>query len=460
MIESRTPGSAVTPARTVDALVAGGGMAGASVAAALSAAGWEVLLVEPGLDPSKRLAGELIHPPGVSDLAALGFLAALEGAGTAPVLGFAVLPDAASRAFLLPYGEIPGVERPGYAVDHAVLGPRLLALLEPLPAVTTWRGARVTGLDLAARDHATVTVAAPEGERRVRARLVVAADGAASTLRRLAGIGATRTRISHMTGYVVRGTPPPHPGYGNVFLGGPAPVLAYAIGDDAVRVMFDVPDNPAGLDAPARDPAYLGALPAPFRDGVHRALATEGRLVSVNATVVPETVARGRLVLVGDAAGCCHPLTATGLSVCTRDALRLRRALGEAGGDVPRALARYARLRGGPQVTRMALAGALYDAFAARTPEMRLLRAGILRFWDRSPRGRAASMALLSTHEGRMSRMALEYAQVLGYTLTMLVRRRGSLPSRTSRRRTLWGFGLATMRHAQGALRTWRLART
>src|SRR5436309_10143100 len=251
---------------------------------------------------------------------------------------------------------------------------------------------RVIGLDLGADDHASVTVTTPHGTRRIRARLVVAADGAASTLRRLAGIRSTRVQLSRMTGYVVRGTPP-YPGYGNVFLGGPAPILAYAIGDDAVRVMFDIPDNPDGLDAPARNAAYLDALPAGFRERVRQAIASSARLVSVNATVIPDRVAHGRLVLVGDAGGCCHPLTATGLSVCTRDAIRLRDVLRAGRGDVPAALRRYAAQRAGPQRTRLALAEALYAVFLAQTPEMRLLREGVLRYWSASPGGRAASMA-------------------------------------------------------------------
>ena len=53
----------------VDVVVAGGGIAGTSVAAALRGSGLEVVVVEPGLDRTKRLAGELIHPPGVTDLA-------------------------------------------------------------------------------------------------------------------------------------------------------------------------------------------------------------------------------------------------------------------------------------------------------------------------------------------------------------------------------------------------------
>ena len=68
-------------------------MAGASVAAALGELGYAVLVAEPGLDGGKRLAGELIHPPGASDLSQLGLLPSLERAGGVPIRGFAVWPD-------------------------------------------------------------------------------------------------------------------------------------------------------------------------------------------------------------------------------------------------------------------------------------------------------------------------------------------------------------------------------
>jgi 2-polyprenyl-6-methoxyphenol hydroxylase-like FAD-dependent oxidoreductase len=247
----------------------------------------------------------------------------------------------------------------------------------------------------------------------------------------------------------------PSPGFGNVFLGAPAPVLVYAVAPDAARVMFDVGDRRDGVEAVLRDPTYLGALPGGFRERVRAALEARRGLVGASYSIVPEAVARGRLVLVGDAAGCCHPLTATGLSVCTRDAVRLRGALRAAGGDIPRALAGYARARGGPQRTRVALADALYRAFSAQSEEMGLLREGILRFWSRSRRGRAASMALLSTHEGRMSVMAVQYARAVGYALMGLVylRRRGR-PGPRDRARAVFRLSLATLRMAFG----WRHA--
>jgi squalene monooxygenase len=430
----------MTSSRAVDVLIAGAGVAGVATAAALGEFGWEVLLVEPGLDSTRRLAGELIHPPGTTDLADLGLLPHLEEAGGISVRGFAVVSDSASadravRTHVLPYAPDAGQRRYGYAAEHSVIRASLWRAVERLPHVTTWHGARLTALDASRRETVSATVRRRDHEVRVTARLLVGADGAASAVRRLAGIGHRRRRVSTMRGYLLPDGELPASGYGTVFLGGPAPALAYQVGSRAIRVMFDLPNGSSAPDARTFGDADLGALPPALRVVTRDAMARQPGLVAMNYTILPERVTTGCVVLVGDAAGCCHPLTATGLSVCTRDAMRLRGALRATGGDLSAALARYAAEREGPQRTRLALAETLYETFLARTPETRLLRDGVLRYWHSSARGRATSMALLSTQEGNMRVMAREYTRVVGYALSGLLGRRadtarGSLAAR------------------------------
>jgi squalene monooxygenase len=437
----------VSDARAFDVIIAGGGMAGTAAAAALDGLGLRTLIVEPGLDGNKRLAGELIHPPGTTDLADLGLLDALEAVGGAPVLGFAVSADGQSH--LLPYAPVAGLRETGFAIEHAAIAGTLRSALARRPNVTVWYGARVVALETA-DGSVGVTIVGAGRDARLSAQLLVGADGAASTVRRLAGISARRRRISSMLGFLVPGGRLPHPGFGCVFLDGPAPALGYQISADTVRVMFDLPDG-AGGDVTTRGRAYLAALPEPFRDDVRRAMDAERGLVSASYSVVPEAVARGRIALVGDAAGCCHPLTATGLSVSTRDALRLRDALC-AEPDVPSAVRRYAARRAGPQRTRVALAQALYAVFVAGTPETRVLRTALLRYWTRSPRGRTVSMALLSTQEGRMSRMVREYAYVVRHALRGLLSPAAEPQPLSTRTRVALGLSLTTLRHACGVL--------
>jgi ABC exporter DevA family ATP-binding subunit len=430
---------------TPDVIVAGGGVAGAAVAAAMASLDYRVVVVEPGLDNTKRLAGELIHPPGVAALRELGLMPALGKAGGVPVQGFVVFPGGSEATHSLPYSE-GGMEKTGLAIEHAAMAEALLTAVGKLPQVTVWKGSRITAIDLAFPDSVAATVDHEGSSCQLRAPLLVAADGRNSFLRRMANVGQKQVHLSNMVGYRIRARHLPRPGFGHVFAGGPTPVLAYQISSlDAgdARIMFDLPlkcENPLS--------PCLDSLPHPLRSAVEEAMETQSPLRAANYAIVPDTVNRARLVLAGDAGGCCHPLTATGLTACTRDALLLRQALRENAGDIPRALVRYARLRESPQRTRLAGAELLYDLFRAETPEMRLLRQALFRYWQRSGRGRVSTMALLSTEEGRLSFLVREYVKVCRYAVPELIAwsgRSGENPSRT-RTHAVRGLSRALLR--------------
>ena len=394
----------------VDVLVAGGGPAGAATAAAMARLGLRVLLADAGQDRKKQLAGELLHPIGVEELTRYGFAEVLSAGGSA-VVGFAVLDG--ERTALLPYA--PGNR--GLGIEHH-------ALVEPLLGVVERQGVEVRR-----RTRVAEVVDGPESveaslgregqSERVRARILVAADGRASPVRRGLGIPEEHTRLSTMVGVLVDRARLPHPDRGHLFIGGPWPVLAYAISPDRARVMVDLPLGSTG-ERLRTEPQLLSGLPGPLRDGVLAALDREPPLVASNDTRIPEAVVRGRVVLVGDAAGCCHPLSASGMASAVRDARGLEIALSQHPGDVTEALANYARARRPPNRTRIALASALYEAFSSPSPEMAALRRGMFRYWEHTRTGARNSMSLLSTRETRMSVMAREYARVVAHGLLAL----------------------------------------
>jgi squalene monooxygenase len=423
-----------------DVIVAGGGVAGAAVAAAMASLDYRVLVVEPGLDNTKRLAGELIHPPGVAALRELGLASALEKAGAVPVRGFVVFPGGHESNHILPYSE-GGTKHAGLAIEHATMTEALLASLSKLPQVTIQKAARVTAIDLGSADSAAVTIEDGGRTRQLRAPLLIAADGRNSLLRRLAGIAHTHAHVSNMAGYRIPASQLPHPGMGHVFAAGSTPVLAYQISGADARVMFDLPLE-------AHDPPPLDVLPFPLRSAIVDAVETQSPLRSANYAIVPDAVSKGRMVLAGDAGGCCHPLTATGLTAAARDAMLLRQALREKTGNIPRALARYAQLRESPQRTRLAGAELLYDLFRGETPEMRLLRQALFRYWHNSARGRISTMALLSTEESRLSFLVREYIKVCRYGIPELIAwsgRSGENPHRT-RTHAVRGLSRALLR--------------
>ena len=395
----------------VDVLVAGGGPAGCTTAAAMAQLGLRTLLADAGQDRRKQLAGELLHPIGVEELTAFGFAEVLRSGGE-PIVGFAVMDG--ERTALLPYG--PGNR--GLGIEHHALIDPLLDVLEQRGDVEVRRKTRVALLS-DGPDGVEVTLSHEGRADRVRARMLVAADGRASPLRRALGISEQHERLSTMVGVLVDAATLPHPGRGHLLIGGPAPVLGYPISSIRARVMVDLPLGSAP-DRIRTDPQILSGVPEPLRQAILDALQREQPLVASNDTRTMEQVSRGHVVLVGDAAGCCHPLSASGMASAVRDARALHRAMSETGNDVPQALASYARARRPANRTRIALASALYEAFCSESSEMAALRSGLFRYWERSPTGTRISMSLLSTRETRMSVMAREYGRVVAHGLLAL----------------------------------------
>jgi squalene monooxygenase len=384
----------------IDVIVGGGGVAGMAAAAAIQRLGYQVMLVEPGLNDDRRLAGEVFHPPGVTGLAELGLLGALTHEPAVTVNGFFV--TSGGDYIRLPYDSVPAHGMPGLCLEHSLIRERMLNEVGALPNITLRRGARVVGIDQSKPSCLVVEVA---NDHNVAAsyscRMLVAADGTPSRLARLAGIAVHNRRISTIWGYRVSTENFPQRDYGHVFLGAGTPILLYPIGRNEARILFDIPYR-SGRRSTAEDClAMSSALPPPLRQEVEQAISVQPRMSALTGAVTAQRSVQGRVVLVGDAGGSCHPLTATGLTMCLSDALLLRKAMVERADDLPAALRLYQRRRRWPQVTRLVLADALRDALCSTSPELRVVRGGILTYWRDSAAGRSATLALLSTADGR-----------------------------------------------------------
>ena len=115
--------------------------------------------------------------------------------------------------------------------------------------------------------------------------------------------------------------------------------------------------------------------------------------------------------LLGDAAGCSHPLTASGMTNSLSDIRILSEELPN-GETLDEALAhyevrryRFVRIeRFWPRAVR---------SVPAEGAGARAIRTGILRYWRTSARGRAATVTLLSGDDARLSTFAAEYLRVM-----------------------------------------------
>jgi flavin-dependent dehydrogenase len=159
-----------------DVLIAGGGIAGSALAIMLGRAGLTIELFERGQFPREKACGEGLMPGGVGVLTRLGLADAVGGAPFYGVRYYA--------SGLVAEGRFPivrGVPVSGRGQRRRHLDQVLFAAAAATSGVTACTGMRV---DAPLWERGRVAGLIVAGQAR-RARLVVAADGAHSRLRRL-----------------------------------------------------------------------------------------------------------------------------------------------------------------------------------------------------------------------------------------------------------------------------------
>ncbi len=317
--------------RRRDAVVIGGGPAGLAFAAAASARGLDVAVLEARPFPVDKACGEGILPAGVRALEALGVRARLGPADATP-LGAIRWVESGAGADAEPAVAEARLPAPGG------LGVRRLALSAALLARAREAGAEVLGAE--ALDHRRgadeVVVRTAGGE--LRARLLVAADGLASPVRRREGLdlpvrGAPRFGLRRHLAVA------PWSDAVEVHLADGAEAYLTPSGDGRLGVAFlfsrEAPGGWAALLA--RFPSLAGRLagaPPASEDRGAGPLARAARARALD-----------RLALLGDAAGYVDAVTGEGLSLSLGCALDLAALAPDAiaRGATRRALAGYER---------------------------------------------------------------------------------------------------------------------
>ncbi len=313
----------------VDVLVAGGGPAGLSVAIGAAARGFRTVLLERAAGVPDKACGEGLMPAGLRELEALGALSLIDARDRAPFRG-------------IRYAQEDGSSVEGRFSGGEGMGIRRTALSAALASRAVSAGAELRrGSVRAARAVGdAVVVDTDAGE--LRARLLVAADGLHSPLRRAAGLdvpqGARARRRFGLRRHFALA-----PWTDLVEVHWSAGVEAYVtpIAGDLVNV------------------AFLWSGPGKtFDDHLRSFPLLEDRLRG--ATAVSESRGAGpllqrvrtrggeRLALVGDAAGYVDAITGQGLSLAFASAALLVQALPQdLSQDLAPALRRYHRsLRG------------------------------------------------------------------------------------------------------------------
>jgi menaquinone-9 beta-reductase len=329
-----------TIATTTDVAIVGGGVAGASLAAALAGAGLDVVIIEREPRFRDRVRGEGIHPWGVREAEALGLLPPLRAAGAHELPSWQVYRGREPVYAFRWDDDAPG--RPGeWSIYHPALQTALLEHAADRGAQVL-RPARVSSL---LRDNGPrLTVETQDGPLELRARLVVGADGRQSATRRWLDAEAIHdTPVQQIGGCLLDDVAlDEQQTHYAVFEGGF--VLLYPQGHARARCYVVCS---AALAAELRGNAarFIGQCAAALPEGALGPARAIGPLAFFPAADIwCERVAGDDVVLLGDAAGANDPSRGQGLSICFRDARELRDALLD-DDDWQRAIARFADRR-------------------------------------------------------------------------------------------------------------------
>lgn len=423
-----------------DVIIVGAGLSGCATARALAAAdetgSRRILIIDSHKDVHPRFSGEFIHPRGTRVLDELGFGDALRQAGAIDVDGFAVFEHADADVLRLDYASVPNEIPQGLSVHHKVLVRTMRKLIRDLPSVELREGWSLHELIKDHRGHIVGVVARDPQKQSVSIQcdLVIGADGKSSATRKLAGIRDDgRETIGFTAGLEVLDARLPLPTYAHVLLGAWGPTLAYPIhrhrdGSISTRLTFDLPRDLPVKGGKVRDyllRAYVPFLPRELGQDVAKTLRSSSRPMDMAPTVnlpATRTVLPG-LALVGDAGGCSHPITASGMTMGLRDAetigleaKRRAHATGEPWLDVS-SLQRYCAEHDRYVPTRQALADAIYEAFRGEREGSRAIRRALFQYWMSGEQARARSMALLSCAERRPSVFLSEYLKTARHAL-------------------------------------------
>ena len=335
----------------VDLAIVGGGLVGASLAIALRPTGLRVALVE-GVAPDASLQ------PSFDDrttalgngtrrtFEALGLWQAI-APHAAPIRAIHVS-DAGRFGFARLEAGAEGIEAFGYVVTNRALGAVLRAALADLPALDLRMPARVERVEIGAERVELHLAGAADP---LRARLVVAADGAHSLVRQSAGLPAAVEDYGQVAivAHVAAARRSDGTAYERFTPTGPLAVLPLHDGHFGIVWTLEPADAERVMALPDAD--YLVELQQCFGWRVGRLLRVGRRNAYPLRLTRAGQVAGARSVLVGNAAQALHPVAGQGFNLGLRDVATLAELLAERAGKpgfdagAPELLAAFAARR-------------------------------------------------------------------------------------------------------------------
>jgi 2-octaprenyl-6-methoxyphenol hydroxylase len=401
--DPRTPG--------YDVAIVGGGLIGASLACALGPLGYRVALIEavsyeapaqPSFD-DRTLA---LSRSSCCILEGLGVWPHLQADAT-PIRQIIVTEQGRPGRVVLEPAEM-GLTAFGHVVEARRFGAALQQTLAGLDGVNVLSPVRVTGIEQAG-EWMHLATETDELAGALQARLLVAADGAHSTIRRLLEIPA----VEHDYGQtaVICNIVPERPHSGRAFerftRTGPFAILPHA--GDRCGLVWTVASGEAERLLALEDAAFLAGARQRFGGELGEFLRLGRRSAYPLRMVRAERDTADRVVILGNAAHAIHPVGAQGFNLGCRDVAVLAELLASDTRGDPGAshiLRAYSHWRRPDQQSTIALSDGMARLFANTSPAASMLRSAGLIAHALAPPLRRRLAAAAMGYRGRIPRLS------------------------------------------------------
>lgn len=340
----------------VDLVIVGGGLVGASLAVALADSGLRIAVVEATQANAPR------HPSYDERVIALSLGSARIFAGmglweqiardAAPIRHVHVSDRGHFGAARLDAAD-EGVDALGYVVPARVMGAVLEAGLQRAEAIRLMRPGRLVGLQLA-KERVSLEVAIDGQSELLSSALLIAADGADSSVRQRLGLGVRERRYGY-DAIIATVTPEAMPdglrpgtAFERFTESGPLALLPMTEGRYAVVWTAHERDTQQILSLSDAD--FLAALQERFGGRLGRFTRAGRRVAYPLKLMLAKRLTSQRLALIGNAAHTLHPVAGQGFNLGLRDVALLADLLVEAQATVkdpggPAVLGPYRRQR-------------------------------------------------------------------------------------------------------------------
>ena len=333
-----------------DVAVVGGGMAGAAAALALARSGFATALLDARQPTAWNVDDEVdlrvvgLAPSSIALLQELGVWTSIRDARCSRYTHMHVWDAENGAAIDFDATEV-GSDVLGCIVENSLVQWQLWNALAGA-GVRISCPAQVLGMQA---DQDRISLQLEDGGT-LSARVVVAADGAASPLRQLAGIATRKHDYAQraVVAHVRTEQPHQHTAWQRFARGGPLALLPLA--DGRSSIVWSLPAQDALRVLALDDRAFMDALGVASDFRLGRILDSTPRAAFALKLQLARCYQAPRMVLLGDAAHAVHPLAGQGVNLGLRDVVELRDTLLAArssGRDIGAAhvLRRYARRR-------------------------------------------------------------------------------------------------------------------